>query len=546
MWRRVAGRGRVQRGLRCGRRCYSSGDAEAVNYAHRKEIISRTPASYYPSLDSVRDREATTLRVPQFRARFERVDFTQYESKRYPEVCRVEGRISSIRKAGKGMYFIDVAQDFARVQLVASNKLTGVSVGEFNSQHAFLRKGDLVSCVGFPSVTNVGELSVKACEPIRLASPCLNLTTLPEKIVDSKIIKKERVLNYLVNRDLRKKIVVKAMVVQAIRQFLTEREFIEVQTPIIAGDGTGANAEPFVTALKALPSNPDGLSQPLQLRVAPELWLKKLVISGFDKVFEIGPNFRNEGVDLTHNPEFTSCEFYQSFTNLSQLMTMTEELLAYIHSTLRHKNIMPEVIDKLEPLASRSFPKYEFIPTIEKITGLAFPSAITSESLVAYHTSLGVSLPATKSPASLLDNLAATYLEPLSHESQAPIFIFNHPAAMSPLAKSKNITYGENTYDISARFELFYKGKEYVNSYEEENSPYEQASKFQLQQLSKNNFEDNELVIPDWKYVKQMEYGLPPTGGWGCGIDRLAMLFSGSDRIEDVLAFGNLRDVIRQ
>ncbi|SGZ52343.1 CIC11C00000000597 [Sungouiella intermedia] len=518
---------------------------DEFNYLHRKELISRSPQSYYPTISSVRS-SAPVLRIPDFIRSYGLIDFKKYENKRHTDLVQVEGRVKSIRRAGKAMYFIDIVQDETKLQLCASNKLlTGMSSHEFSRIHAFIRKGDHIVCVGHPSTTNVGELTVKAMEPIKVTSPCLNSVTLPDKISDRKLINSHRVLNYLVDVDLKQKILVKSAVTGAIRDFLVSADFVEVQTPIIAGAGTGANAEPFITSLRALSD------EKLLLRVAPELWLKKLVIGGFDKVFEIGMNFRNEGIDATHNPEFQTCEFYQSFTSLSQLMKITEDMFAFIYDVLDKKSdklqILRPQIKKLKAFGAGDFPRYEFIPMMEEKTGRKMPDVLDTENLLEFYKQINLEPPSTKSPAALLDNLSGIFLESISEETpDVPIFIYNQPSVMSPLAKSSIVEYGERSFDVSLRFELFINGKEYVNSYEEENSPYAQAEKFALQQQTKADFKDNEALIPDWFYVQQMEYGLPPTGGWGCGIDRLSMLFSGSERIEDVLTFGTLRDAIRQ
>ncbi|OBA23898.1 class II aaRS and biotin synthetase [Metschnikowia bicuspidata var. bicuspidata NRRL YB-4993] len=518
---------------------------DAINYANRKELISQQPQSYYPTIRELRC-QAPVLRVREFISKYGQLRSLDLNADEAPETLQLEGRIRSIRKSGKGLYFLDLVQDEAKVQIYASNKLLGLSKEEFADIHMFIRKGDHVSCVGNAYKTNVGELTLRATCPIKVASPCLNFVTLPDKVSDRSLINSNRVMNYLVDSPLKQRIYVKSAVTQAIRTFFLNDSFTEVQTPILSGAGTGANAEPFHTVLKALQINK------LQLRVAPELWLKKLVISGFDKVFEIGLNFRNEGIDATHNPEFLTCEFYRSFTSLPQLMRITEDLFSFIYRELEKKqclfSVLQETLPKLTALASNDYRKIEFIPGIEEQTGVRMPSELDTDSLVAYYAAIGLALPSQKSPSSLLDNLSGVYLESLSKKaSNTPFFIYNQPSVMSPLAKSSVISYsGDRRYDVSLRFEMFINGKEFVNSYEEENSPFDQRNKFILQQRNKADYQDNESLIPDWNYVNLMEYGLPPTGGWGCGIDRLSMLFSGALRIEDVLTFGTLRDVVKQ
>lgn len=517
---------------------------DASSFEARRIEFASTPEAFYPSIGSTRS-NAKLQRVPQFVSIFHDMNFQDLPGRRVDTLYQLEGRVSSIRKAGKALYFVDLIQDGQKVQIYASNRQMKLSSSEFNDLHAIVRAHDYVSCLGYPFKTKVGELSLQLERPMKIVSPCLRSTTLPDKVSDKKIINSDRVMNYLVNPELRERLIVKSVVTQAIRNFLVADNFLEVQTPLLAGAGTGANAEPFYSSLKAVSGHK------LQLRVAPELWLKRLVIGGFEKVFEIGPSFRNEGVDATHNPEFTTCEFYRSFTTLSELMDITEKLFQAVYALLKAKSDdVPIVIKPLERLAaceSGNFPKYEFIPTIEKATGVPLPDELTSDNLISYFKEIGLQLPDQKQPAALLNSLSEEYLESLTKvHVNTPVFIYNQPAEMSPLAKSTKITYDGRDYEISQRFELFINNMEYVNAYEEENSPFAQENKFKQQQSYKEDFNDNESLIPDWNYVRTMKYGLPPTGGWGCGIDRLSMLFSDSSRIEDVLSFGTIKDVVKQ
>ncbi|ODV79065.1 class II aaRS and biotin synthetase [Suhomyces tanzawaensis NRRL Y-17324] len=527
-----------------------SEEEESLDYSTRKGTISASPEKYYPPIYSARNSISGGLgeliRIEDFRVKFDSHDFSQYPQKRHPDTFIVEGKIKSIRKSGKAMYFIDLIQDDKKLQVMASNKLMNMSKDEFDEIHQFFKKGDFIICTGAASTTNVGELTIKLNKPVSLLSP--RLTMVPNRLVDRGLINSNRVLNYLANEESRNPILIKSWITQSIRAYLLENNFLEVQTPLLAGAGTGANAQPFITRAKAISSVAEN---ELQLRVAPELWLKRLVVSGFDKIFEIGTNFRNEGVDATHNPEFTTCEFYKSYTGLLELMKMTEELFRYIHHDLSKKDALnlKHTLPKLN--FPQEFPKYEFVPTLEAKTGQKLPTELTSSNLVEYYTRIGLAVPENLSPHSLLDNLSGVYLEAISNETpNTPIIIYNQPAVLSPLAKSAKISYGvgmeSKEYEISLRFELFINGKEYVNSYEEENSPYEQLAKFKLQQHAKSEFNDADLLIPDWEFIKAIELGLPPTGGWGCGIDRIAMLFSGVERIDSVLPFGNVRDVKKQ
>ncbi|EGV62766.1 hypothetical protein CANTEDRAFT_131501 [Yamadazyma tenuis ATCC 10573] len=506
-------------------------------------VVGDGDENYYPPLRALSQEYDRRLRVSQFKDVYGAVDFTHFPSKKAPELVNLQGKIQSIRRNGKYMYFIDLSQDFVKVQVMASNKMMDVPKDNFVENHHFLRKGDYINCIGHPSVSNTGELSLKLTRPIDILAPCLNSMVVPQHLSDRKTINSNRILNYLVSPTARETILVKNLVIKLIRQFLTAKQFMEFQTPLLNGNSTGANARPFVTRSNHVDTE-------LQLRVAPELWLKKLVISGFERIFEIGSSFRNEGIDATHNSEFTTCEFYQSFTDLDQLMGITQELFTYLHSNLEVEgnalglNILHQTLPELQAL-KEPFTRIEFIPTLEEKTGLQLPTELNSYNLVQYHQQLDLEVPEVRSPAVLLDNLAAVYLEPISHHSTKPVFIYNHPAELSPLSKSTHIAYGSREYDISLRFELFINGKEYINAYEEENSPMDQLEKFKAQQSSKSDFNDQEALIPDWNYIKSLEFGLPPTGGWGCGIDRLSMLFTNSERIDQVLPFGNVKDVLK-
>lgn len=311
---------------------------------------------------------------------------------------------------------------------------------------------------------------------------------------------------------------------------------MEVNTPILASAAGGAVARPFKTHATEFPE------ETLSLRIAPELWLKRLIVSGFDKVFEIGPSFRNEGIDKTHNPEFTTCEFYQAFADLDTLMSMTEELFRKISRQIANLNetvgnsLTPTTVDFNEP-----FRRLDFIPEIESaiqrtLPNLESPQAV--DEVRAILDDLNIPLPDEPTLPRLLDRLCSEYLEP---QCVGPTFIMNHPECLSPLSKS--FTHPENGQKVSARAELFIENREVVNLYEEENSPTEQRKKFQRQLDTKDS--ENATGSMDEKYLEVLEWGLPPTGGWGCGIERLTMLFTGAKRIDDVMSFGNLRSVTK-
>lgn len=310
---------------------------------------------------------------------------------------------------------------------------------------------------------------------------------------------------------------------------------MEVQTPIIADSAGGAIARPFTT------SATEFSQKQLALRIAPEIWLKRLVLGGMDRVFEIGPAFRNEGLDATHNPEFTTCEFYRSFADLEDLISMTERMVLGLVGRV---NSLQETqltgLPKLDAsLFGSPFKRIEFIPAIEAALGHGLPdlaAADAAERITSLFNDHMIPLPSSPTLTRLLDKLAAIYVEV---HCDKPTFIVHHPACMAPLSKS--FIDPATKQLISARAELFIEHREIANMYEEENSPFAQREKF----VQQAKFRDSEnRAIVDESYLEALEWGLPPTGGWGCGIDRLCMLLTGTNRISDVLAFGSLRNVV--
>jgi lysyl-tRNA synthetase class 2 len=326
----------------------------------------------------------------------------------------------------------------------------------------------------------------------------------------------------------------RALIYDFIRTSFIQSGFLEVETPMFDVNAGGAVARPFETVANEM-SNTQ-----IRLRIAPELNLKRLIVGGQDKIFEIGRSFRNEGVDNTHNPEFTTCEFYEVGATLPQLIERTEDLIHGLHTAIEALRSTyfptlpaPQGIDFSHPFA-----QLPFIPTIEKAIGRKLPD-LSSPNATAEVTALFADLnlaPITNPTLPrLLDTLAEQYIEPLCIN---PTFITHHPEALSPLSKSfVDAATGQR---VGARVELFIRGREYVNAYEEENSPFEQRRKFLHQQALQA---DGHGAV-DESYLEALEWGMPPTGGWGAGLDRLVMLFADQKRIADVLPFGTLRNVV--
>ncbi|KAI9842762.1 MAG: hypothetical protein M1837_006945 [Sclerophora amabilis] len=406
---------------------------------------------------------------------------------------------------------------------------------KFRGLFSSIRRGGVVSVTGIPHRTRRGELTILSAELPKSLAPGLQL--LPTELLDPETRIRNRHVDLLVNQQTADTLRLRSEVVQCVRDFLLRDDFLEVQTPILADGAGGAVARPFSTSATEFPE------KHVNLRIAPELWLKRLILGGLDRVFEIGPSFRNEGLDLTHNPEFTTCEFYKSYADLEELVGMTETLL----SALSHhvQSLKSQKFTSLSPLSidfTPPFKRLSFIPVLESAISLTLPdlsSPSAFSSLLSIFESLSIPVPSRPTLPRLLDKLATVYLEPQCES--APTFITHHPECLAPLSKSFFDPVTEQR--VSARVELFVQGRELINAYEEENSPFEQRRKF-VEQLQYKGHDEDEGMSVDESYLEALEWGLPPTGGWGCGIDRLVMLFSGAKRIGDVLSFGSLKNVV--
>ncbi|KAK0128161.1 hypothetical protein ONS95_000142 [Cadophora gregata] len=450
----------------------------------------------------------------------------------------LRGRVLASRIASSALVFLDIMQEGTPVQIVADLSRVDAIEGEgrkvFRAFYHLVRRGDIISVYGHPYVTKRGQLSLSAVEIPQIVSP--SLASHPLTLEDRETRIRNRHVDMLVNKSVVETLRLRSHIIQNMRDFLLKDNFMEVQTPLIADKAGGAIAKPFTTVATEFSE------KQLALRIAPEMWLKRLIIGGMDRVFEIGPAFRNEGLDATHNPEFTTCEFYRAFTDLEDLMKMTESMLSSIatrvdelrKTTLTNLPAGPPLEDYLQP-----FQRLEFIPTIEAALGSSLPdlSSPTSEAdLIALFEQHSIPLPKSTTLPRLLDKLSSIYIEP---SCTTPTFITHHPSCMAPLSKS--FPCPKTNQSISARAELFIAHREIANMYEEENSPLSQREKF-TQQLQWKDDENRTGV--DESYIEALEYGLPPTGGWGAGIDRIVMLFAGARRISDVLAFGSLRNVV--
>ncbi|KAK4454586.1 lysyl-tRNA synthetase [Podospora aff. communis PSN243] len=507
-------------------------------HAARHQELVKANALQFPRIRH----DGNPMRIPEFREKYQHMEQGVVAN----EEVIIRGRAEFVRVAGSKLVFIVVRGEFEQVQVMLTFRLlepTGATSESFKSFSKLVARGDIISVTGKATRTSTGELTVVATRMPEILTP--GLVPLPVKLEDEGAQIQRRHVDMLVNRRTVDTLRLRSYLIKYIRDFFHERSFLEFQTPILAEASGGALATPFVT------SGEEGSSDKgLSLRIAPELWLKRLVVGGIDRVFELGPSFRNEGIDQTHNPEFTTCEFYQAYANLEDLLKLTEDLVCgaakHCHDLAMDKLISLPAIDLAK--FRRPFKQMEFIPSLESALELQLPDLTTDtafEDVVALLKNKGVPVPEdSPSLTKLLDKLAATHVEP--HSMQEPVFITNHPVCMSPLSKS--FVCPKTGQTVSARAELFINSKEMANMYEEENDPFAQRQKFIDQAKANEEIRGQSLgeedVHIDESYVEALESGLPPTGGWGCGVERLVMLFSGTRRISDALPFGNLRNVV--
>lgn len=435
------------------------------------------------------------------------------------------GRMMSQRVMGKAS-FAHLQDRTARIQAYVQRDT--LPEGFYNQEFKKWDIGDIIAVRGELFKTNKGELSVKVSDIELLVK---SLRPLPDKhsgLKDKETSYRQRYVDLIVNEDSRDVFTTRSKIVSYIRNFLIEKEFLEVETPMMQAIPGGAVARPFTTHHNAL-------DMQLFLRIAPELYLKRLVVGGFERVFEINRNFRNEGLSTRHNPEFTMLEFYQAYADYNDLMDITEEMLKGIAQSVTADSETPGVVGYQGAEIDFNQP-FKRLTVAESI--LHFNPELTEadlsdrDKLVAYAEGLKVHI---KDSYGLGKVQIEIFEKTVEERLAEPTFITAYPVEVSPLSRRN-----DDDDFVTDRFELFIAGRELANGFSELNDPEDQASRFQ-QQVAEKDAGDDEAMHFDADYIRALEYGMPPTAGEGIGIDRLVMLFTDSPSIRDVLLFPHMR-----
>lgn len=435
------------------------------------------------------------------------------------DVVAIAGRIVSLRSFGKVIFF-HLQDETGRIQCYAQKE----HLGEAFAIVKKLDVGDIVGLSGHMFRTKTDELTV-SCTSVKLITR--SMRPLPEKyhgLKDTETRYRQRYVDLIVNPRAREIFTKRSLIVSEIRHFLEEKGFMEVETPMMHPIPGGAAAKPFITKHNALDLD-------LYMRIAPELYLKRLLVGGFEKVFELNRNFRNEGIDTRHNPEFTSCEFYWAYANFHDLMDMTEEMFGRVAEKVCGTTLVPyqgETID----LTPGHWHKITFYESLEQI-GKHKPEFYNDYGKVkAYLQERGVKLPENEPLPKLHAELFDLDVE---EKLIQPTFIYEYPIEISPLSRRNN----ENPQLVD-RFELFMTGRELANAFSELNDPIDQRGRFE-EQVRERAAGDEEAHCMDEDFLRALEYGMPPAAGEGFGIDRLVMLLTDSASIREVILFPLLR-----
>ncbi|PAV28589.1 lysine--tRNA ligase [Virgibacillus profundi] len=446
--------------------------------------------------------------------------FSKEELEQKEDKVTIAGRMMT--KRGKGKAGFAHIQDLSgQIQLYVRKDSIGEEAYEIFKTTDL---GDIVGITGVMFKTNVGELSVKATEFHLLTK---SLRPLPEKYHGLKDVEqryRQRYLDLITNMDSRETFVLRSKIIQSMRKHLNEQGFLEVETPMMHGIPGGASARPFLTHHNAL-------DIPLYMRIAIELHLKRLVVGGMEKVYEIGRVFRNEGVSTRHNPEFTMIELYEAYADYHDIMALTENLIAHIAKEVlgQTKVTYGDYEVDLEP----EWKRLHMVDAVKEATGVDFREQMSDEKARDLAKEHGIEIKDTMTFGHIVNEFFEQKVEETLIQ---PTFIYGHPVEISPLAKRN-----KEDERFTDRFELFIVGREHANAFSELNDPIDQRERFEAQVKERDQGND-EAHAMDEDFLEALEYGMPPTGGLGIGIDRLVMLLTNAPSIRDVLLFPQMRN----
>jgi len=448
-----------------------------------------------------------------------KADFDEFEGKDVT-MC---GRIMARREMGKAT-FVDIADDRGRIQLYI--KLGDVGEEAFND----IKKSDIGDFVGVTGVvfkTKMGEISVH-CKTVTLLAK--SLRPLPEKfhgLTNTELKYRQRYVDLIMNPDVRRTFEIRSKFISYIRSFLNDRGYMEVETPVLNIVSGGATARPFIT-------HHNTLDLDMYLRVATELHLKRLIVGGIERVYEIGRIFRNEGISTKHNPEFTSVELYEAYADYHDIMDLFEDLLSSAALNILGTHKVQWLGHDLD--LTPGWPRVTMADAVKEHTGVDFMSFESTEDAVKAAASIGVKMPDGKAPT-WGDLLYECFDQRVEEKLVQPIFIIDHPVEVSPLAKRK-----KDDPRLTERYEVFICCSEMGNAFSELNDPIDQKQRF-MAQVALRDAGDEEAGMMDDDFINALEYGMPPTGGLGIGIDRCVMMLTNNSSIRDVILFPTMKPI---